>query len=292
MPDHHSHPQTPTAAAAPNPAAPNPAAAPAPDAMVAPEQSPRALVVTGHGINAELELLEVLRRAGAEPVAMHINDLVSDPSALGAFRLLALPGGFSFGDHLGSGKVLANLVRRRLGEALSAFTAAGNLTIGICNGFQVLAKAGILPNTTGDAQPEVTLVHNADGRFQDRWVRLVVNLRNPSPWLRGAPGLVEFPIRHGEGRFLPAEPSVLTKLNLANQVAFRYQGRNPNGSADAIAGITDPTGRVLGLMPHPEAFLDRHNHPRWTYQTPTPSSGLWLFENAVAHLRAPSPHPA
>ncbi len=249
------------------------------------DQRPRALVLTGHGINAERELLQALWSAGARPQAMHLNDLVADPGQLGSFRLLALPGGFSYGDHLGSGKVLANLVRKRLMAAIAEFTAAGNLTIGICNGFPVLAKAGILPNTAGDYTPEVTLVHNADGRFQDRWVRLVVNLRNPSPWLRGAPGVVEFPIRHGEGRFLPAEPAVLTKLNLGNQVAFRYQGRNPNGSADAIAGITDPSGRVLGLMPHPEAFLDRYNHPRWTFEPPVPASGLWLFENAVAHLR-------
>ncbi len=249
------------------------------------EQRPKALVLTGHGVNAELELMEALRRAGSEPATVHVNDLVADPRMLGAYRLLAVPGGFSYGDHLGSGKVLGNLVRKRLGSALAEFTAEGNLTIGICNGFQVLVKAGILPNTARDRTPEVTLVHNADGRFQDRWVRLVVNLRNPSPWLQGAPGLVELPIRHGEGRFLAAEPSVLTKLNLGNQVAFRYQGRNPNGSADAIAGITDPSGRVLGLMPHPEAFLDRYNHPRWTYQAPAPASGLWVFENAVAYLR-------
>ena len=232
-----------------------------------------ACVVTGYGINADEELALAFRMAGAEARRVHAGDLVADPRQLGGFDILALPGGFSFGDHLGSGKVLAHLFRRSLRPALEEFVASGGLVIGVCNGFQVLVKMGLLPNLSSRWEPEVSLVHNESGVFEDRWVRVVFDPASPCVWTRGLEAM-DVPVRHGEGRFVAAEP-VLAELEAAHLAAVRYVRRdggagpapypeNPNGSTDGIAGITDRTGRVFGLMPHPEAFLFAENHPEWT----------------------------
>jgi phosphoribosylformylglycinamidine (FGAM) synthase-like amidotransferase family enzyme len=236
--------------------------------------SPRACVVTGYGINADEELALAFRMAEADVRPVHAGDLVADPGLLGRFDILALPGGFSFGDHLGSGKVLAHLFRRSLRPALTEFVASGGLVIGICNGFQVLVKMGLLPNLASRWEPEVTLVHNESGVFEDRWVRIAFDPASPCVWTRGLSAM-DVPVRHGEGRFVAADGRVLAELAAAHLAAARYVPRdgsqgpasypdNPNGSVDGIAGITDRTGRVFGLMPHPEAFLYRENHPEWT----------------------------
>ena len=184
---------------------------------------------------------------------------------------------------------LAGLVRRWLREPLQQFVQAGGLVLGVCNGFQVLVKAGLLPNLAGDWTPAVSLIHNRSGRFEDRWV----NLEFPpsaSPWTRDMPAL-EAPVRHGEGNFVCA-PAVMRELEARQLVAVSYARRdggpgpvdypdNPNGSLQDIAGICDPSGRVLGLMPHPEAFMEPVNHPRWTRQHVPAGAGLELLRNGV-----------
>lgn len=240
----------------------------------------RTCVMTGYGINADRELEEAFRRAGSETERVHVSDLLDGTEGLRRFDILAFPGGFSFGDHLGSGKVLAYLVKGRFKAELDRFIAEGKFILGICNGFQTLVKMGILPNLSGTWEQEVSLIHNEAGVFDDRWVRVRYNSNNPSPWLAGLDRM-SYPIRHGEGRFITASAGVAAELERQNLVALYYDGSNPNGSESDIAGITDPTGRILGMMPHPEAFLEPCNHPRWTRETVPEKAGLALFENAV-----------
>jgi phosphoribosylformylglycinamidine (FGAM) synthase-like amidotransferase family enzyme len=239
----------------------------------------RVCILTGYGINADRELAEAFRLAGAAPDCVHVADLLDEPGRLDDYQLLGFPGGFSFGDHLGSGKVLAGLIRRRLGGPLGDFVQRGGLVIGICNGFQVLVKMGLLPGLDGSMRQEVSLVHNEGGAFIDRWVACRVNPANPSPWLAGIDRL-ELPVRHGEGRFISASPE-LARLIAERKLAALFYEDNPNGSEAGIAGITDGSGRVLGLMPHPEAFLYPENHPRWTREKVPASCGLAVFENGA-----------
>jgi phosphoribosylformylglycinamidine synthase len=239
-------------------------------------------LVTGYGINAELELAEAFRRVGGAPALLHAHDLLASPTAIDRYALVAFPGGFSFGDHLGSGKVLAALVRRELRAVLEPFIERGGLVFGVCNGFQVLCKSGMLPNLHGGWAPEVSLTHNDHAAFEDSWVTLEGNAQNGSPWLRGIAEL-EAPIRHGEGRFVARSSEMLEQLEKEGCVAFRYGGRNPNGSENGIAGITDRTGRVLGLMPHPEAFLSPSLHPH--RESARHESALALFENGLQAAR-------
>ncbi|HUZ18710.1 MAG TPA: phosphoribosylformylglycinamidine synthase subunit PurQ [Spirochaetia bacterium] len=237
-------------------------------------------VVTGYGINADRELAEAFRRAGGAPELVHVQDLIDGARKVSAFRILAFPGGFSFGDHLGSGLVFAHLVRRRLRRELDLLLADGGLVLGVCNGFQALVKMGILPNLGGGWQPQVSLVHNASGLFEDSWVEVEFDADSPCVWTQGlAP--MELPIRHGEGRFIAASQAIMSEIDRNHLAAVRYRGRNPNGSQGGVAGITDATGRVFGLMPHPEAFLYPENHPRWSRDQPTAARGLELFENGV-----------
>jgi phosphoribosylformylglycinamidine (FGAM) synthase-like amidotransferase family enzyme len=235
---------------------------------------PRAGILSGYGINADQELALAFRMAGADAPPVHAGDLVADPGLLRGLDILALPGGFSFGDHLGSGKVLAHLLTRGVRPALERFVADGGLVIGICNGFQVLVKMGLLPDLAGGWEPEVTLVHNESGVFEDRWVRIVFDSASPCAWTRGLDAM-DVPVRHGEGRFVARDGRVLERLEAGHLAVARYVPRdggpgpaaypdNPNGSAGGIAGISDRTGRVFGLMPHPEAFLFPENHPTWT----------------------------
>lgn len=256
----------------------------------------RALILTGFGINCENETAHAFRLAGAETVFVHLNDLVAEPARLQQFHILAIPGGFSFGDDVGSGKILANRLRFKLGEPLHEFLAAGKLAIGICNGFQVMVKMGILPLFDGEFQQEVTVTNNDSGRFEDRWVTLAAAPANRCVWTRDIQRL-EVPIRHGEGKFIPRDDATLEKLRASGQIVFRYATpdgapargaypANPNGALDDIAGICDPSGRIFGLMPHPEAFVTRTQHPRWTRENlPEEGFGLQVFHNAVAYAR-------
>jgi phosphoribosylformylglycinamidine (FGAM) synthase-like amidotransferase family enzyme len=249
-----------------------------------------AIVVTGFGFNADAELAEAFRLAGARPVRTHLADLLADPGKLDGAGILAFPGGFSFGDHLGSGQLVALLCRRSLREKLESFVARGGLVIGICNGFQALTRMGMLPNRAGSWEREASLVRNASGRFRDAWVKVHFEANCRSPWTRGLPDRM-LPVRHGEGRFvtkaaLPRKPGILDAIEAERLVALRYDpADDPNGSENHIAGVCDPSGRVIGFMPHPEAFLFRENHPlrlRGCADRP----GLDLFENGVAAARA------
>ena len=241
-------------------------------------------ILTGFGINADVELAQAFELAGARAELLPVTSLVDEPQRLKDLQILGFPGGFSFGDHLGSGRVLAQLVKQRLKDELMAFVDRGGLVLGVCNGFQTLVKMGILPNLKGDWTPETTLIGNDIGCFQDRWVQVSYNTKNTSPWIRGLSD-ADLPIRHGEGRFQVADEAILRTLHEKNLVAVTYRGHNPNGAVDSIAGITDSTGRIFGLMPHPEAFVTRLNHPLWRRRTEVGPLGLQVFQNGVKHFQ-------
>jgi phosphoribosylformylglycinamidine synthase len=249
------------------------------------KRSVRTCVVTGFGINADDELVSAFRYVGSRAEKVHIRDLMDQPDTLLSYDILALPGGFSYGDHLGSGKVFAGLLKRNLRQPLEDFAASGKLIIGICNGFQVLVKTGILPNRSGTWEPEVSLIHNDSGKFIDRWVGLRFNPRSPCVWTAGL-HWCELPIRHGEGKFITVESGTLSRLVEEQLVAVTYDPDNPNGSEGNVAGICDPSGRIFGLMPHPEAFLFPENHPRWTRETIEEGWGLRIFETGVSYAAA------
>ena len=251
---------------------------------------PRVLVLRAPGTNCDEETAFAWRLAGAEAETWHVGRVVESPGALDSFQVLTLPGGFSYGDDLGAGRILATRLGTVLGDALRRFRERGGLVLGICNGFQVLVKAGLLPGTPG-GRP-ATLTFNDSGHFEARWVRLV-----PTPGL--SPFLVddepmELPVAHGEGKFIVAD-SGLSALESAGQVVLRYadlDGRptasypaNPNGSPGAVAGVCDPTGRIFGLMPHPERHIDPLHHPRWTrLGLDREGDGLRIFRHAVTAL--------
>jgi phosphoribosylformylglycinamidine synthase I len=250
-------------------------------------------VITGFGINADYELEEAFRMAEADSELIHITDIIAQPDLLKAYQIIAFPGGFSYGDHLGSGKVFGTLFKKHLKTHLENFIAEGKLVIGICNGFQVLVKMGILPNLEGGWKQEVSLIHNDSGKFEDRWVVLRVNPHSPCVWTKELTEL-EFPVRHGEGKFITASAHIGNLIQKNNLVALTYTNTdggppgypaNPNGSVLDIAGISDPSGRVFGLMPHPEAFLIPENHPRWTREKIQESDGLLLFRNGVEYIK-------
>jgi phosphoribosylformylglycinamidine synthase len=257
---------------------------------------PRALVITGDGLNCERETAQALRLAGAVPELVHVSDV--SERGLEEFRILVLIGGFSNGDHLGAGTVQASLFRHRLRRPLERFVEAGRLVLGVCNGFQTLVKMGLLPDAAWERT--VTIMGNDSGRFEDRWVHLAVDPSSPCVWTRGLRRLY-LPVRHGEGKFVVRDTAVALSLRRRSQVALRYADEagkptmsypaNPNGSEDAAAGVCDPSGRIFGLMPHPEAYLCPHNHPSWTRaagrgeQLPEEGEGVALFRNAVAFLR-------
>ncbi len=239
----------------------------------------RALIVTGYGVNADEELAAAFVMAGADATRMHAADLIQDPSVLASYQYLGFPGGFSFGDHLGSGLVAANLFRSRMGTELKAFVADGGMVIGICNGFQTLVKTGLLPNFDDKGEPVVSLVHNNHGRYEDNWVSVRFE-EGPCVWTSGL-GPRMLPIRHGEGRFVAKDQGVLDRLESEHLVALRYDGINPNGAVHDIAGICDKSGRVLGMMPHPEAFINADAHP-YRRRGFDGGLGLEVFQKAVA----------
>ena len=197
---------------------------------------------------------------------------------------MGFPGGFSFGDHLGSGKILSHILKKHLGIYLQKFlNDPQKLVLGICNGFQTITKMGLVPNMKGNLEPEASLINNESGNFIDRWVTLRCNPMNKSPWLRGIQSM-RVPIRHGEGCFIMPDQISADELVRRNLPAFYYDGENPNGAFLGIAGITDISGRVLGMMPHPEAFIYSDQDPQFcrgkTSQQWT-TDGQRLFINAV-----------
>ncbi len=256
---------------------------------------PRALVLRAPGTNCEEETAAAWERAGAVAEVWHVGRLLEAPHALDAFQVLTIPGGFSYGDDLGAGRILATRLGTVLGDSLRRFRDRGGLVLGICNGFQVLVRAGLLPGKANGARVDATLAHNDSGHYESRWVRLLPE-PGRTPFLSGgAP--IELPVGHGEGKFVVRHPEALAALESAGQIVLRYvdeQGvptqaypANPNGSMGAVAGVCDPTGRIFGLMPHPDRYFDPLQHPRWTRRgLAAEADGLTIFRNAVDALRS------
>lgn len=242
-----------------------------------------ALVISGYGINCERELAWACEMAGAKVQTLHAGHLLSGRIQLEAFELLLFPGGFSFGDELGAAKAFANrLIGSGVTQRLQDFVQEGGCILGICNGFQLLVKLGLLPGWDGGIQ-YVSLARNRHGRFDNRWVEHVCP---PSRCLFTS-GLtsLSLPIRHAEGRLVVQNGEVLERLMEQQQIALRYAaGCNPNGSLDDIAGICDSTGRILGMMAHPEAALLSLHQPRWSREELGP--GCAIFKNVIHHLEA------
>lgn len=254
----------------------------------------KALILYGYGINCDNETQYGFELAGAEAKKVHVNQLISSEKKLRDYQILAIPGGFSFGDDVGAGKVLATKIKYNLTGEFSEFIKDGKLIIGICNGFQVLVKLGILPgfDKNYDKQ-DATLTFNDSGRFEDRWVYLKINQKSPCIWTRGIE-TIYLPVRHGEGKFILRNEEIREKLIKQKQIVVQYVGEkgnlagypfNPNGSELNIAGICDEAGRIFGLMPHPEAFLSPQNYPRWTREKIQKGEGLKIFENAVNFVK-------
>lgn len=271
----------------------------------------RSLVLTGYGINCEMEMAYANELAGAEATIVHINDCIDGRVKFEDYQILNFPGGWSFGDDLGSGKVFSNKLQYALTpdgpmmDHILKFIEDGKLIVGICNGFQMLVKMGLLPAFDGNyTQQNTTLFHNDKG-FRDSWVHLKVNTESKCVFTKGMSELYS-PIRHGEGKFIPGDEKVLERLWKNGHVVMQYADQNhnptmefpmnPNGSTDAIAGICDETGRVFGMMPHPEAFNHITNHPHYTRlleqsrRNKKPlqeeGDGIRIWRNAVEYAKA------
>ncbi|MBI3333607.1 MAG: phosphoribosylformylglycinamidine synthase I [Candidatus Omnitrophica bacterium] len=251
----------------------------------------RVAILKAPGTNCDGETAHAFELAGARPEEVWVEELGRDPRRLDPFQILAIPGGFSYGDDLGAGRLLANELKFRFAEALDSFLRRETLVLGVCNGFQVLVKAGILPSGRPSSGQEVTLTFNDSGRFEDRWVTLKPEF-NVCIWTQGMEEPIELPVAHGEGKFIPKDQTVLEHLLGCGQIVFHYcdpQGRegdypvNPNGSVGNIAGICDPTGRILGLMPHPERHTSLFQHPCWGRREGRggEGDGLRIFRNGV-----------
>ena len=249
----------------------------------------RALILRAAGTNCDYETQYAFEKVGARAERVHVNRFIENPQRLQHYQILCIPGGFTYGDDVAAGKILANQLRHRLGDELARFHDEEKLILGICNGFQVLVKLGMLPGLGGLGEQQCTLIANDSNRFEDRWVYLAVE-DSPSVCLESG-SLIYLPVAHAEGKFVTRDDEVLEELGKRRLVAIRYvdaQGRrdgypvNPNGSADDIAGICDPTGRILGLMPHPERHVEGYMHPRWTREgLKSEGDGVALFRNAV-----------
>lgn len=269
---------------------------------------PRALVLRTAGTNCDAEMCRGFEGAGAAAELVHLDRLIADPARLGAFDLVGFPGGFSYGDDIASGRILAMKLRERLYPALRAAAERGVLMIGACNGFQVLVQVGLLPGPARGApwpverppEQSLALTDNIGARFVDRWVGVEPVAGSVCVWTRGLGEMfadrpadrrdaLQLPVAHGEGRLVARSPDVIRDLEAHGQIPLRYT-ENFNGSQDAVAGVCDPSGRIFGLMPHPERYLEWNRHPYWTRlahglrKGPTP--GALVFRNAVEAARA------
>jgi phosphoribosylformylglycinamidine synthase subunit PurQ / glutaminase len=266
---------------------------------------PKVLILRAPGTNCDEESAHAFALAGGVPERWHINQLLEKPARVADFQILCIPGGFSFGDDIAAGRILGNQLQHHLADAMEEFRTAGKLIIGICNGFQILLKTNLLapPDANG---PTATLTLNESGRFEARWVRLEIEPAN-CVFLQGIRAM-ELPVAHAEGRFVVRDSNVFAEMEKNGRFVMRYARApdskarnsqppapspqspvpypaNPNGAIGNVAGICDPTGRVLGLMPHPERFVDRTQHPRWTREPErTAGDGLRVFQNAVRYF--------
>ncbi|PLX89946.1 MAG: phosphoribosylformylglycinamidine synthase [Desulfuromonas sp.] len=264
----------------------------------------RSMVIAGNGTNCEREVANACRLAGAEVAdIVHVAELLAGRVRLEDYHFLNLAGGFLDGDDLGSAKAGANRLlsapvagtAETVADQLRQFVADGKLVMGVCNGFQLMVKMGLLPNLDGSGRQTTSLTFNCGGRFEDRWSRLRVDQDSPCVFTRGLDDLY-LPVRHGEGKFVTDSEATLQTIEQQHLAVVKYADAdlqptlaypdNPNGSVAAIAGVCDPSGRLFGLMPHPEAYVHRTHHPRWTREElPEKGMGLWLYENAIRFVR-------
>jgi phosphoribosylformylglycinamidine synthase len=256
-------------------------------------QQVNAIVLRAAGINCDLETQYALELAGAQAQRVHINRVIENKQMLEQFQILVIPGGFSYGDDVAAGKILANQIIHHLAESLQKFINGGKLVLGICNGFQVLVKTGILPGNGAGRQENVTITNNDSGKYEDRWVYLAPQTKrcvfiDPDKQ-------IYLPVAHGEGKIVTKDQATLETLRSGTFIAFKYVDKdgkegpfpiNPNNSVDSIAGLTDSTGRVLGLMPHPERHVRITQHPHWCRLKPgTDGDGMTIFTNAVKYVK-------
>ncbi len=257
-------------------------------------EKPNVAVLGGFGVNSQIETQFAFSLAGADARIIHLNDLLSSKESISNFHCLVFPGGFSFGDDISSGKIYGNKFATSLFSETQSFLKEKKLVLGICNGFQSLVKMGLLPNISGGFTQEATIFSNASGKFEDRWVYLKANAKSKCIFTKGI-GTLYLPVRHGEGQFIAKDDAVMQKLKSNGQISFQYvdaNGRlsgypwNPNGAQENIAGICDPTGRVFGLMPHPECHIFQEQHPRfYRGESGKPMMGINIFENAVNYMK-------
>ncbi|MFA6450216.1 MAG: phosphoribosylformylglycinamidine synthase I [bacterium] len=257
----------------------------------------RAIVLRTAGTNCDRETVFALASAGADVDLVHINMIANGEKSLDRYQILALPGGFSYGDDISAGRVLANELINKIEEPVNKFVADGKLVVGICNGFQALVKTGLLPGfaakkgRSGMARPSVTLFDNDCGHFECRWIYLKNDPKSPCVFTKGVQRVITLPIAHGEGKIIFDKPETRKKVIANKQIVFKYcdaEGNlsgypvNPNGSEENIAGLCNATGRVFGLMPHPERHITATQHPRWTRgEGADPGHGFAIFQNAV-----------
>jgi len=261
---------------------------------------PQVLILRTAGTNCDVETAHAFELVGSQSVCLHINRVLENPARLQDFQILAVAGGFSYGDDIAAGRIFANQITHHLHDAMHEFVGSGKPIIGICNGFQVLVKTDLLPGPlAGKSGQNCTLTNNDCGRYLDRWVHLSPRSKK-CIWTAGL-GTIELPVAHGEGKFVPGSEEIRHALWADDQVALVYSNpdgspaggqfpENPNGSADDIAGVCDSTGLVFGLMPHPERYVSAFQHPAWTRNPSQPglAAGLTIFQNAVRHVSANS----
>ena len=250
----------------------------------------RVLVLRAAGINCDEETAFAWEMAGARAQRIHVNRLLDDPQQLGTYQVLTVPGGFSYGDDIASGKVLAGQLAQHLGDAIGSFVDRGGLVLGICNGFQVLVRLGLLPGA--DCHVPVTLALNDSGRYEDRWVRVRAEAAH-CPFLEDGEAY-DFPVAHAEGKIVvDGGEAALGRLTALGRIGLRYVSadggeprypENPNGSIGSVAGLTDATGRVFGLMPHPERHVRPTHPPVWNRDLTTENDGNRFFRRAVAYF--------
>ncbi|MCG2711041.1 MAG: phosphoribosylformylglycinamidine synthase I [Candidatus Omnitrophica bacterium] len=267
----------------------------------------KVLILRTAGTNCDQETRVAFELLKTRVKMVHVNDLIKGKDRLYNYQIAAIPGGFTYGDDIAAGRILANELKMKLKEELELFLKKNGLMIGICNGFQVLVKTGILPGNI-NWQQKVTLTCNDSGKFEDRWVYLkkpvtcnqlpVAGCRLPlnrCVWTKGIDEVIYLPVAHGEGKFIPQSKEILEKMKNEGQIVFEYcdsRGKiasypdNPNGSAECVAGICDKTGRIFGLMPHPERCVFKTQHPRWTREKLNGiPDGLKIFKNAIEYLK-------
>ena len=246
---------------------------------------PRVCILRTAGTNCDKETAFAFKAAGGDPELVHVNRFIAAEKSLDNYHILVLPGGFSYGDDIAAGKILANELRCKLNSGLKKFIAAGKLIIGICNGFQILVKSGLLPGND-TLEQETSLIINDCGSFLDQWEYLKVSRSQVKcVWAKDLPEEIYLPVAHGEGKFVVRDKQVLARLKKNNQIVFKYKD-NPNGSLEDIAGICDQTGRVLGLMPHPERHIDIRQHPRWEKTVGASlGHGFLIIKNGVEYAK-------